>query len=126
MDVHGHGRIQGVRIKSQATRHLDGDSSKCFLKARDMSSELGFFFFFFPSNKELSKTSPSEQEHIHCKQGKRTNSGDLTYVMIFNASKGWNAFTPECCFKFDLLLLCSSCHPPVFNIIPPVGHGKTL
>ena len=84
------------------------------------------FFFFSPSNKELSKTSPSEQEHIHCKQGKRTNSGDLTYVMIFNASKGWNAFTPECCFKFDLLLLCSSCHPPVFNIIPPVGHGKTL
>ena len=44
MDVHGHGRIQGVRIKSQATRHLDGDSSKCFLEARDMSSESGFFF----------------------------------------------------------------------------------
>ena len=59
MDVHGHGRIQGVRIKSQATRHLDGDSSKCFLEARDMSSESGFFFF--PSSKELSKTSPSEQ-----------------------------------------------------------------
>lgn len=70
MDVHGHGRIQEVRIKSQATRHLDGDSSKCFLKARDMSSELGFFFFFSLPTKSYPKLPPVNKSIFIANKGK--------------------------------------------------------
>ena len=77
MDVHGHGRIQGVRIKSQATRHLDGDSNKCFLETRDMSSESGFFFF--PSNKSYPKLPPVNNSIFIANEGKGQILG--TYLM---------------------------------------------
>lgn len=110
MDVHGHGRVQGIRINNQAKRHLDGESSKCFLSARDMSNES--FFFFSPPTEICPELPPVDNSIFVAKEGEGQILG--TYLcnngyhlvgektLFCNASKGWNASAPECRCKFDL------------------------